>query len=335
LGGVGLNLPKAYDAVNFTGHHFHQPLMASRKISFVIPVFNESANIRPLYHELSKVMASVKHTFEMIFVDDGSTDDSVEVIRQLGSEDRRIFYIELSRNFGQQYALKAGIDTANGDCVISMDCDLQHPADVVVKLIEKWEEGYEVVYTRRLPDKRLPWFKRKTSSAFYNVLNWLSDTKLESGVADFRLLNRNVIDVISRLTENGLFLRGLVKWVGFKQARIDYFARDRFSGKSKYSFRKMAEFALQGLLSLSTRPLFFILYCGMAMFLISSGFLAFLVIGYFLAKYVSMFLVILGIIGFFFSLQLIVIGIVSIYMSRLIVDARHRPAYLIRTTNYA
>ena len=121
----------------------------------------------------------------MIFVDDGSTDDSVAVIRELSAKDNRIFYIELSRNFGQQYALKAGMDVAKDDCVISMDCDLQHPSDVVLQLIQKWDEGYEVVYTKRLPDKTLPWFKRKTSDLFYKVLNVLSDTKLESGVADF------------------------------------------------------------------------------------------------------------------------------------------------------
>src|ERR1044071_8236368 len=201
--------------------------MTPKKISFVIPVFNEALNVRPLYQELTKILSNVKHAFEIIFVDDGSTDDSVAIIRELGSQDQRIFYIELSRNFGQQYALKAGMDIAKGDCVISMDCDLQHPSEVVLQLIEKWEEGYEVVYTKRLPDKTLPWLKRKTSDMFYRILNILSDTKLESGVADFRLLNRNVVQAITTLNESGMFLRGLVKWVGFKQTRIEYHAHDR------------------------------------------------------------------------------------------------------------
>lgn len=308
--------------------------MASKKVSFVIPVFNESANIRPLHQELIRVMTNVQHSFEIIFVDDGSSDNSVEVIKQLGSEDKRVFYIELSRNFGQQFALKAGMDTAKGDCVISMDCDLQHPADVVLQLIQKWDEGFEVVYTRRLPDQRLPWFKRKTSNAFYSTLNILSDTKLESGVADFRLLNRNVVDAISGLNENGLFLRGLVKWVGFRQARVDYHARDRFSGKSKYTFKKMFAFALQGLLSLSTRPLFFILYFGMIMWVLSTAALVYVAIRYFAVHSVSMFWLIAAVIMFFFSLQLIVIGILSIYMSRVVVEMRRRPIYLIRATNY-
>lgn len=309
--------------------------MTPRKISFVIPVLNESANIRPLYTELTKVMATVKHAFEMIFVDDGSTDDSVNVIRQLGTEDKRIFFIQLSRNFGQQFALKAGLDIANGDCVISMDCDLQHPSDVVLQLIEKWDEGYEVVYTKRLPDKRLPWFKRITSSAFYRVLNLLSDTKLEDGVADFRLLDRKVVDAFAGLTESGLFLRGLVKWVGFKQARIDYFAHDRLSGVSKYSFKKMAAFAVQGLLSLSTRPLFFIFYSGVLLLLISSGSLIYIAADYFITEMYSMFFLILAVGSFFFSLQLIVIGIVSIYLSRVVAEVRQRPLYLVAATNYS
>ena len=308
--------------------------MTPKKISFVVPVFNESANIGPLYQELSAMMSKVKHTFEIIFVDDGSTDNSVAVIRELSTKDNRIYYIELSRNFGQQYALKAGMDVANGDCVISMDCDLQHPSDVVLQLIGKWDEGYEVVYTKRLPDKTLPWLKRKTSDMFYKVLNILSDTKLESGVADFRLLNRNVVDAIRKLNESGLFLRGLVKWVGFKQARIDYHANDRHSGVSKYTFRKMVAFAMQGVFSFSTRPLFFVLYSGLAMLAFSLALFAWIVFGYFVSGKPNWFAIVLDVIFFFFSTQLFMMGIMSIYMSRLIAESRNRPLYIVRNTNY-
>lgn len=308
--------------------------MTPKKISFVIPVFNEALNIGPLYRELDMAMAGVNHSFEIIFVDDGSTDDSIAVIGDLASHDNRIFYIELSRNFGQQYALKAGMDIANGDCVISMDCDLQHPTDVVLQLIRKWEEGYEVVYTKRLPDKTLPWLKRKTSDMFYKVLNMLSDTKLESGVADFRLLNRNVVDAMVRLRESGLFLRGLVKWVGFRQARIEYHAHNRHSGVSKYTLRKMVAFALQGMFSFSTRPLFFILYSGLAMLVVSLAFFAWIVLDYAMSGEPNWFFIVLDILFFFFSTQLFMIGIISVYMSRLIAESRERPLYIVRTTNY-
>jgi glycosyltransferase involved in cell wall biosynthesis len=308
--------------------------MNPKKISFVVPVFNEAPNIRPLFHELNKAMANVNHTFEIIFVDDGSTDDSVATICDLASHDKRIFYIELSRNFGQQYALKAGMDMAKGDCVISMDCDLQHPTDVVLQLIAKWDEGYEVIYTKRLPDKTLPWLKRKTSDLFYKVLNMLSDTKLESGVADFRLLNRNVVDAITCLSESGLFLRGLVKWVGFRQARIEYHAHDRHRGVSKYTFRKMVAFALQGVFSFSTRPLFFILYSGLAMLAISLALFAWIVFDYAVSGKPNWFFIVLDVLFFFFSTQLFMIGIVSVYMSRLIAESRERPLYIVRATNY-
>jgi glycosyltransferase involved in cell wall biosynthesis len=308
--------------------------MTPKKISFVVPVFNESPNITPLYQELSAVMSNVKHAFEIIFVDDGSTDDSVAAIHGLGSRDRRVFCIELSRNFGQQYALKAGMDIAKGDCVISMDCDLQHPSDVVLQLIQKWEEGYDVVYTKRLPDKTLPWLKRKTSDMFYKVLNILSDTKLESGVADFRLLSRNVVQAIIGLKESGMFLRGLVKWVGFKQARIDYHAHNRHSGVSKYTFKKMVAFALQGVLSFSTRPLFFILYTGLFLLIISLAVLAWIVIDWVTTGEPNWFAVVLDVLLLFFSTQLVMIGIISVYMSRLVAESRNRPLYIVRSTNY-
>ena len=308
--------------------------MTQQKISFVIPVFNEAVNIRALHKELSTAMAKVNYTFEVIFVDDGSSDESVGIIRQLGTEDKRIFYIELSRNFGQQFALKAGMDIAKGDCVISMDCDLQHPSDVVLQLIEKWEQGYEVVYTKRLPDKTLPWIKRKTSDLFYKALNILSDTKLESGVADFRLLNRNVVDAIKGLGESGMFLRGLVKWVGFKQARIEYHAHNRHGGVSKYTFKKMVAFAMQGIFSFSTRPLFFILYLGLFMLGISLAVVVWIVYDYISTGRPHWFAIVLDVLFLFFSTQLLMMGIMSVYMSRLIAESRNRPLYIVRSTNY-
>jgi dolichol-phosphate mannosyltransferase len=226
------------------------------------------------------------------------------------------------------------MDLANGDCVISMDCDLQHPSDIVLQLIGKWDEGYEVVYTKRLPDKTLPWFKRKTSDVFYKVLNMLSDTKLESGVADFRLLNRNVVDALVKLNESGMFLRGLVKWIGFRQAKIEYHAHNRHSGVSKYTFRKMVAFAMQGVFSFSTRPLFFILYCGIFMLAISFAMLAWIVVDYIASGSPNWFYIVLDVISFVFSTQLFMIGIMSIYMSRLVAESRNRPLYIIRTTNY-
>jgi glycosyltransferase involved in cell wall biosynthesis len=308
--------------------------MSQRKISIVIPVFNEEENIIKLHEELLSAFNALTYNFEIIFVDDGSTDSSLEIIRKLSVADRRIFYVELSRNFGQQYALKAGMDLATGDCVISMDCDLQHPPALIRQLIEKWEAGYEVVYTRRNYEKKLPWLKRKTSVAYYDFLNSMSDIHLEYGVADFRLLDRKVIDVLSAHAESGLFLRGLVKWVGFKQVGIDYQARDRFQGNSKYRMRHMLSFGLEGVLSFSTKPLLIITYIGIMLFSLSMVAALGLIATSLSDMEISHTIIILWGMMFFCGIQMITIGVICLYLSKLVVESRHRPAYLVRATNY-
>jgi len=305
-----------------------------KKISFVIPVYNEATNIPLLYSELNSILYGVPHLFEFIFVDDGSSDGSLELIKRLAEKNANIFYIELSRNFGHQYALKAGLDLSNGDCIISMDCDLQHPPEVVKKLLAKWEEGYDVVYTRRNEDKKLPWLKRKTSSLFYTLINKISDVKLENGTADFRLMNRNVLNAFSHLNESELFIRGLIKWAGFKQTAIDYDPRERHTGDSKYNLKKMLSFALRGITSFSVRPLQMIAYLGMTLFLISMILVPYALISYFMNKTVSGWTSVMISIIFFGSLQLLMLGIVGLYISKLVIQSKQRPLYFIRETNY-
>jgi glycosyltransferase involved in cell wall biosynthesis len=309
-------------------------MQSFKKISIVIPVFNEENNIEPLCREVVSTIGKIQHEFELIFVDDGSTDRSLSVIKDLAKNESRIYYIELSRNFGQQYALKAGMDSAKGDCVISMDCDLQHPPELLLSMIAKWEEGNEVVYTRRNYEQKLPWLKRKTSLLYYDFLNKLSDIDLDYGVADFRLLDRKVVDALANINETGLFLRGLVKWAGFKQAGIDYSARDRMRGKSKYRLRHMLAFGLEGVLSFSTKPLLVITYVGLVMFGLSLMGLVALAVAYFTGLEISNTILILWGIMFFCSMQMMIIGIICLYVGKLVVESRHRPPYLIRDTNY-
>lgn len=308
--------------------------MPDKKITVVIPVYNEAANIPLLHRELSATLTPQPYQFEFIFVDDGSRDNSLDVIRQLAREDNRVFYVELSRNFGQQYALKAGMDISRGDCVISMDCDLQHPPEVVVRLIEKWEEGFDVVYTTRHYDRKLPLIKRKTSTMFYSVLNSLSDIDLDQGTADFRLMDRRVVNALTRMNESSLFLRGLVKWSGFKQVGIEYQARDRQHGESKYGFSKMFNFGIQGILSFSTKPLVLIMYAGISTLILSVLVAVGLLTYYLSGNDVSSTVVILTGVMFFVSLQIAIIGIVCLYLAKLVTETRHRPLYFIRDTNY-
>ncbi len=307
---------------------------AQKKISFIIPVYNEADNIPLLYSELKESLSGLTNSYEFIFVDDGSSDQSLAIIKGLAQENNNIFYIELSRNFGHQYALKAGLDISNGDCVISMDCDLQHPPQVVIQLIEKWKQGYDVVYTRREEDRRLPWIKRKTSSLFYTLLNKISDLKLDHGTADFRLMNRNVLNAFSHLNESELFIRGLVKWAGFKQTAIDYTPRERYAGVSKFNLGKMISFALRGITSFSVKPLQLIAYLGLTLFLISMVLVPYALISYFIHQAVSGWTSLMVTIIFFGSLQLLMIGIIGLYVSKLVVQSKQRPHYFIRETNY-
>lgn len=305
-----------------------------KKISFVIPVYNEAENIGLLHTQLLAVLSKLPYNYEFIFVDDGSTDGSLTVMKNMAQAYPDVFFIELSRNFGHQYALKAGLDVAKGDCVISMDADLQHPPEVVTKLIARWEQGYDIVYTQRNEDEKLSWFKRKTSALFYRVLNMVSDLRLENGTADFRLMSRNVLDAFLRLNENELFIRGLVKWAGFKQTVISYDPGRRHAGTSKYNFRKMVSFALRGITSFSVKPLKLIASVGMILFVISLVLIPYALISYYMGYTVHGWTSTIIVIIFFSSLQLLMLGIIGLYISKIAVQSRQRPLYFIRETNY-
>jgi dolichol-phosphate mannosyltransferase len=307
---------------------------STKKISIVIPVLNEAANIPRLYAELIAVFSGLQYRYEIIFIDDGSSDGSLDVIKQLVEKDSAVYYIELSRNFGHQYALKAGLDLSNGDCAVSMDSDLQHPPELIPKLVEQWEKGYDVVYTRRNDDKKLSWLKRKTSAFFYVLLDRLSDLKLEKGTADFRLMSRNVLNAFAHLNESELFIRGLIKWAGFRQTAITYTAGERFSGNSKYSYRKMMSFAWRGITSFSVKPLKLIAYLGMLLFFISLILVPYALISYILGATVSGWTSLMILVVFFGSLQLLMLGIVGLYISKIVVQSKQRPLYFIRETNY-
>jgi glycosyltransferase involved in cell wall biosynthesis len=309
-------------------------MVTSKKISFVIPAFNEAMNVKKIYDELVSAIGDKRFLFEFIFVDDGSTDSTLNEIKSLIQKDDRIFFIELSRNFGHQNALKAGLDLAHGDCVITMDCDLQHPPPVVAKLIQKWEEGYDIVYTKRKEDRNLSWFKKKSSSVFYALHNQLADIKLEKGTADFRLMSRVALNAFSHLNESELFIRGLVKWAGFKQVSIEYEPKERFSGQSKYTLKEMLSLALKGIVSFSVKPLKLAAYLGFILFIPSIFLVAYALGSYFLNVAISGWTSLMITIIFFGSLQLLMLGIIGIYLSKLIIQSKQRPLYFIRETNY-
>ena len=302
-----------------------------KKISVVVPSFNERDNIPKLIERLIQVLTD--YDYELIFVDDGSSDSTAEFLESMHDLNPRIHFIQLSRNFGHQNALKAGLDHAGGDCIISLDGDLQHPPELLPAFIKKWEEGYEIVYSRRKCSKQNSIFKRKTSNVFYSLLNKLSEVKLEPGTADFRLIDRKVADVLLQFTEIDPFLRGIVKWVGFSQYAIDYIPDTRLSGESKYSLKKMIKLAIQGITAFSVRPLYTAIYIGFGFSVLSVLYLPYVLYSYFSGHVISGWASLMMTIVFIGGLQLIIMGIIGIYIGKIFLQSKQRPNYIIRTSS--
>jgi len=307
--------------------------MSNFTISVIIPCFNEEGNVLVLADKLICVLEKYED-YELLFIDDGSTDKTLQYIKELAVKDHKIKYISFSRNFGHQKALKAGFDHAVGDCVISMDGDLQHPVELIDQMIQKWREGFEVIYTIREDSPKLPISKRLTSSIFYKFINKISNTTIPKGAADFRLLDRVVVDVLKDINENFLFIRGIISWVGFKQYSIRYAANDRFSGKAKYSRKKMFLFALNGITSFSIKPLHIATLLGLIISLVSFcyGFYA-IIMKLLTNRTIPGWSSVLVSVLFLGGLQLLVLGILGEYVGKLFIESKKRPNYIIKEKN--
>lgn len=302
-------------------------------VSIVVPSFNEEGNVETLASRLIGIFKNLPYNYEVIFVDDGSSDHTLEKLKTLSGLGDNFFYLELSRNFGHQNALKAGYDHASGDCVICMDSDLQHPPELIPQFLEKWEEGYDVVYTTREYADESSFLKRKTSDIYYRILNSLSDTKLEKGTADFRLIDRKVVNVLAQMPENGLFMRGLIRWLGFRQFAINYMCDPRFSGSSKYTFKRMVNFAIEGVTAFSVRPLNIAIGIGLFFAVSAILYIPYILISYFSGHVVSGWASLLATIVFFGGMQLMVLGIIGLYLGKLFMQAKQRPNYIVRSSN--
>jgi glycosyltransferase involved in cell wall biosynthesis len=302
-------------------------------ISVIIPAFNEEENLAAIIERIEKVFESLVYNFEIIIIDDGSSDSTIDYIKSEIKIKPNLFYIEFSKNFGHQAALMAGLNHANGDCVISLDADLQHPPEMFAQMLQKWEEGFEVVYTRRLSDSSLPLQKRKSSDLFYKLLNSLSDVEIEPGTADFRLLDKVVVQNLNKFQEMDPFVRGLVKLVGFKQFAIDYVPAERFRGSSKYSLAKMRRLALHGVTSLSIKPLHTAVYLGFFFSFLSLLYIPYILFAFYQGTEVSGWASLIMTVVFFGGLQLIILGFLGIYLGKMFMQAKNRPNYIIRSTN--
>jgi len=298
-------------------------------VSIVIPVYNEEGNISLLMEKLEQVLADF--SYEILFVDDGSSDGTLEKIKALRRSKPHLHYLSLSRNFGHQNALKAGLDQASGDCVITMDGDLQHPPAVIPMMLEKWREGFEVVYTIRDDGRAVPFFKRTTARLFYGLINLIAEVRVQEGTADFRLLDRSVVDVLKNMNESSPFYRGIVPWTGFRQTGLHFKPLPRNAGRSKYSLGRMLSFALCGLVSFSIMPLRLATVLGFTMAL--TAFIVGLkaVIEYLFTSNTvpgwASTIVAVVLVG---GVQLIILGIIGEYLGKLVVESKKRPHYIIR-----
>lgn len=303
------------------------------EISIVIPLYNEKDNIPVLYQELIQVIHNLNLSYQIIFVDDGSKDNSWEIINGLHAADAHVKGISFSRNFGHQSALRAGITFAEGDCIISMDADMQHPPALIKDMVEKWKEGYQIVYTQREKDTDLPLIKRITSTLFYKIINYLSDVHIEDGTADFRLIDRKIADLLKGSEEINIFFRGYISWIGFNQYKLVYTPAKRFAGTTKYNPRKMFNLAMNGITSFSVKPLRFSIIVGITVSLVAFIYALYAVlITVFTEKTIPGWSSILVSVLFLGGIQLIVLGIIGEYLGKLFIQSKHRPDYIINQT---
>ncbi len=301
------------------------------ELSIVIPVFNEGGNLNVLTDKILDVLAMLGiDDYEIIFVDDGSHDNSWEIIEQQSAGNSRIKGISFSRNFGHQYALKAGIDTSRGQAVIMLDADLQHPPAMISDFYREWKNGFEIVYGYKKDTEGISKRKSMSSGLFYGILNRITDIKLKKGASDFRLLDRKVVDEIKHLNEYYLFLRGLVNWLGFQSKGIEYIAPERFSGSSKYTLKRMLRLASDGIMSFSIRPLRIAMYMGFILSLFAFAYIVYaLVIKFYyhnaLEGWTSLLISVLLIGG----IQLLSLGIIGEYIGKIFMESKRRPHYII------
>jgi dolichol-phosphate mannosyltransferase len=304
-------------------------------VSVVIPALNEEANLPVLHAKLAALMSRLSvDRYEMLVVDDGSTDGTLGVLRALAARDTRVRYVSLTRNFGHQPALRAGLDACRGDCAISMDADLQHPPELLEEMLERWRGGFDVVATVRVDTARTSLFKRFTGGVFYRLVNLLGEHRIEPGSADFYLLDRRVVDAIRSLPETELFFRGLLPWLGFASCKVRYTPEARLHGSSKYSVRKMVNLALTGVLTTSIQPLRLAIFMAVIVAGLTALYAAYAVVAWLVADHVqpgwASVIVVVSLIG---SMQLLVLGIIGEYLGRVLREARGRPSYLVRASN--
>lgn len=303
-------------------------------ISAIIPVFNEQGNVLEIYKRMTKVLESISKEYEIIFVNDYSRDNSLEIIKDLYNRDKHIRYLSFSRNFGHQIAVSAGLDYSKGEAVVIIDGDLQDPPELIPDMYSKYKEGYKVVYAKRKSRKGETWFKKISSKIFYRILQRLTSIDIPVDVGDFRLIDKKIVKHLRDMPEKSKYIRGQIAWMGYRQTYVEYIRDPRLYGETGYPLRKMIRFAIDGITSFSDKPLKIATGLGLIV-----SFISFLVILYALIAHFYLNITITGwtslIISIMFigGIQLITIGIIGEYISRINNDIRNRPLYIIEESS--
>ncbi|MCE9600291.1 MAG: glycosyltransferase family 2 protein [Spirochaetia bacterium] len=299
-------------------------------ISVIAPVFNEEGNLQMMTDRLIRALKPLKMDYEILFINDGSSDSSLKILESFAQKNRKLKVLSFSRNFGHQTAVAAGLDYCKGDCVVIIDADLQDPPELISDLVEKWKEGFEVVYAQRSMRKGESYLKRLTASVFYRLLQKLANVNIPVDTGDFRLMDRKVVDVIRSMPERNKFIRGMVSWAGFRQVGVQFERSERHTGETKYTYGKMLRFALTGLTYFSQTPLQLASYLGFAVS--AATFVYGLYVAYiavFTNETVRGWPSIVLIVLFLGGIQLLTLGILGEYMGRISEEIKQRPIYVV------
>ncbi|MBO4571267.1 MAG: glycosyltransferase family 2 protein [Bacteroidales bacterium] len=309
-----------------------------KKISILIPCYNEQESLPLLYKALNEAMADSRvagrYEFEVMLVNDGSSDSTLAILRQLHKEDSRVSYIDLSRNFGKENAMMAGFDYVTGDCCIIMDADLQDPPQVMFEMIEKWEEGYEDVYAKRISRGKESWLRKKLSMKFYKILNKMSKVEMLQNVGDFRLLDKRCVEALKSLRETERYTKGLFCWIGYRKAEVLFDRGDRVAGTTSWSMWKLMRLGIDGIISFTTAPLHLATWLGIII-----SFFAFIYLVFVLLKTlifgdpVAGFPTLICVILFLGGVILLCLGILGEYVARMYSETKRRPGYIVREFN--
>lgn len=306
-----------------------------KKISIIIPAYNEEESLPILYDRIKKLMESMNnYAFEILFVNDGSKDKTIEIIKQIREEDKRICYVDFSRNFGKEIAMIAGLDYATGDCVIFMDADLQDPPELIPELVKYWEEGYDDVYAKRRSRKGETWLKKFTSTMYYRVLQKLTRIEIQKDTGDFRLLDRRCVNALKKLRESQRNTKSMFSWIGYKKKEVLYDRDPRVAGSTKWNYIKLVDLAIDGITSFTTSPLRLSTFIAIPTFILLFVYFIYVIAKCFVInQMIQAYQAIILLILFFSGVQILLFGIVGEYLGRIFNETKNRPLYLVNEYN--